>query len=109
MKTEFTLALLAAFANARGARRSDLEEFHSFASTFNKHYATKFELEHRVEVWHQNKEKVANLNRDNAGTGVSFAIGETGDLTNEEFRERQGLDIHHPKQKPSEQEIRLQN
>ena len=100
MKTQFSLALLAALTNAGALPASEQNEFIGFAAQYNKHYSTTEELADRIDKWQKNKDKVKKLNEDNAGTGVSFKINETGDLSAEEFHKRQGLDMDHPKQKP---------
>ena len=44
-----------------------------------------------MQVWLENKRIVDGLNAANAGTGVTFGMNETGDLTDEEFAKMQGL------------------
>lgn len=88
MKTQFSLALLAAFTNARALPPSEQNEFIGFAAKYNKHYQTTEELADRIGKWQKNKDKVKKLNEDNAGTGVSFAINQAGDLSAEEFQKR---------------------
>ena len=45
----------------------------------------------RMQVWLENKRIVDGLNAANAGTGVTFGMNETGDMTEEEFAKMQGL------------------
>ena len=46
-----------------------------------------------MQVWLDNKATVDGLNVSNAGTGVTFGMNETSDLTDSEFNEMQGLVI----------------
>ena len=44
-----------------------------------------------MQVWLKNMQKVDELNASNEGTGVTFGLNETGDMTDEEFKQRLGL------------------
>ena len=50
-------------------------------------------MNNRMNVWLQNKATVEQLNNQNSNTGVVFAMNETGDLTDAEFRHMQGLNV----------------
>ena len=83
-----------AYASARTLLPgSDQADFQTFAAQFNKHYSTTGQMNQRMNVWLQNKATVDQLNDQNSGTGVIFALNETGDLTDGEFRQMQGLTV----------------
>ena len=109
MKTQFSIALLATMTMARSLPESEQNEFIGFAAKYNKHYQTTEELADRIEKWHNNKQKVDKMNKDNQGKGVSFSMNETGDLSADEFKKRQGLDMDHPKQKPNKKDKKDKN
>ena len=92
MNTKFSLAMLASAAMAR-TRISGNQEFHDFIGTFGKSYGTVQEMNNRMQIWLENKNTVDNLNATNKGTGVTFGMNETSDLTESEFRQMQGLVI----------------
>ena len=48
-------------------------------------------MQFRIKVWSQNNVTVKKLNFENSSKGVTFAMNETGDLTESEFRKMQGL------------------
>ena len=48
-------------------------------------------MNHRLEIWKANKQRVADLNTKNGNNGVRFGENETSDLTAEEFGKRQGV------------------
>ena len=92
MNTKFSLALLASAAMARvRLDTSGSAEFQDFIGTFNKDYGSTSEMNNRMQVWLENKKTVEGLNEANAGTGVTFGMNETGDMTDEEFLKRLGL------------------
>ena len=109
MKTQFSIALLATMTMARSLPESEQNEFIGFAAKYNKHYQTTEELADRIEKWHNNKQKVDKMNKDNQGKGVTFSMNETGDLSADEFKKRQGLDMDHPKQKPNKKDKKDKN
>ena len=45
----------------------------------------------RLNIWLENKKEVDGLNASNAGTGVTFGMNSTSDMTEEEFLEMQGF------------------
>ena len=45
----------------------------------------------RLNIWLENKKEVDGLNESNAGTGVTFGMNITSDMTEEEFLEMQGF------------------
>ena len=112
MKTQLTLALLAAMisaaplndnANANGngngggnetSEAAKLRRFNEFAAKYNKQYNSAEELGKRKKEFEKNENAVAALNKKNkdVGENVRFAINATGDLSEEEFRQSQGLD-----------------
>ena len=92
MNTKFSLALLASAVMARvRLDTSGRAEFQDFIGTFNKDYGSTNEMNERMQIWLDNKKVVDDLNAANAGTGVTFGMNETSDLTDEEFGKRQGL------------------
>ena len=100
MNTKFTLALLAtAVMGRRGKNRGnhglgvndDTTEFQEFIGKFGKSYTSVGQMNDRLSIWRANKLNVDHLNASNAGTGVVFGMNETGDMTEEEFLQRQGL------------------
>ena len=92
MKTKFSLALLASAAMARvRLNTSGKAGFQDFIGTFNKDYGSISEMNSRMHVWLENKKTVEDLNEANSGTGVTFGMNETGDMTDEEFLKRLGL------------------
>ena len=95
MNTKFSLALLSTAVMARnslnGLNGSGSTEFQNFIGLFGKSYGTVTEMNHRMQVWLDNKNTVDGLNASNAGTGVTFAMNETSDLTDGEFKQMQGL------------------
>ena len=94
MNTKFSLALLASAVMARvRLDTSGKAEFQEFIGTFNKDYGSTSEMNNRMQVWLENKKIVDGLNAANAGTGVTFGMNETGDMTDEEFAKMQGLGV----------------
>ena len=93
MNTKFSLALLAsaAMARVRLGTSGGRAEFQDFIGTFNKDYGSTDEMNDRMQVWLENKKIVDGLNAANAGTGVTFGMNETSDMTDEEFAKMQGL------------------
>jgi len=94
MNTKFSLALLASTAMARiriDTSVSDSAEFQQFIGTFNKSYESTQEMNSRMQVWLKNRRTVENMNASNKGTGVTFGLNDTGDMTDEEFKQRMGL------------------
>ena len=95
MNTKFSLALLSTAVMARnglnGLNTSGSTEFQNFIGQFGKSYGTVTEMNHRMQVWLDNKDTVDGLNASNSGTGVTFAMNETSDLTDGEFKQMQGL------------------
>ena len=55
-------------------------------------------MNNRMQIWLENKSTVDGLNQANEGTGVTFGLNSSGDLTNEEFLNMQGLDTSNPPQ-----------
>lgn len=106
MKAQFAFALLVASLYAKKLDKKTEKDFIDFAALYNKHYDNTEKLAKKIDTWKNNKAKVNELNQANEGTGVRFAINESGDLTVEEFAERQGLDKKHKKEKPSKKEIK---
>jgi C1A family cysteine protease len=45
----------------------------------------------RLNIWLENKKEVDGLNASNEGTGVTFGMNSTSDMTEEEFLEMQGF------------------
>ena len=93
MNNKFSLALLAsaAMARVRLGTSGGRAEFQDFIGTFNKNYGSTDEMNDRMQIWLENKKVVDGLNAENAGTGVTFGMNETGDMTDEEFAKMQGL------------------
>lgn len=60
MKTQFSIALIAAVISAKKLKTAkDEEEFLEFAGKFNKHYRNTEQMADRMEVFKANKERVA--------------------------------------------------
>ena len=119
MKIQLTLALLAAMIsaaplsdnaneNADGngngngndngggnetSEAAKLRRFNEFAAKYNKHYDSTEELGKRKKQFEKNENAVAAMNKKSKDIGedVTFAINATGDLSEEEFKQRQGL------------------
>ena len=92
MNTKFSVALLASAAMARvRIGTSSTSDFQDYIGQFGKHYGTVNEMNHRMQVWLDNKNTVDGLNAANAHTGVTFGMNETSDLTDDEFKQMQGL------------------
>ena len=85
MYTTFTIALLASVSMARGLGSQDKSDFGGFAAVYNKHYTSTTEMNHRLEIWKANKQRVADLNAKNGNNGVRFGENETSDMTDAEF------------------------
>ena len=95
MYTQFSLALLASAVIARNklGGSSDAADFQDFVGQYGKNYSSTYQFNHRMQVWLDNKNTVDDLNESNLGTGVTFGMNETGDLTELEFKMMQGLII----------------
>ena len=92
MNTKLTLALLSSAAMAKvPIDTSVFIEFANFIGQFGKNYSTMTEMTERMLIWLDNKMTVDGLNAANAGTGVTFGMNETSDLTDDEFKELLGL------------------
>lgn len=61
-----------------------------FIASMGKHYDSTDEYEQKLGVFNENRSRVEELNRDNVG--VSFEMNFSGDMTDEEWASRQGLD-----------------
>ena len=121
MKTYLTLALLAAMISAQsensngggnGGGNDQSEEakqrrFNEFAAKYNKQYSSVEEMGKRRREFDRNENKIAELQRknDEIGEDVRFAINSTGDLTEDELRQSQGLGTQHLPERPSQEEI----
>ena len=94
MNNKFSLALLATAAMARvklDTSSNSSTEFQNYIGTFGKQYGSTQEWNKRLQVWLDNKAEVDGLNASNAGTGVTFGMNDTSDMTEEEFLEMQGF------------------
>lgn len=92
MNTKFSLALLSTAVMARQRLdTSGTAEFQDFIGNFGKNYGSVQEMNNRMQIWLQNKRTVDDLNATNVGTGVTFGMNETSDLTDSEFKQMQGL------------------
>ena len=90
MNTYFTLSMLSAAAYAQKRfGRAEESAFVGFCAQFNKHYDSVGSLDSHLEVYLSNQATVDYMNEVN--TGVSFRMNETGDLTDDEFRQHLGL------------------
>jgi hypothetical protein len=83
MNNKFSLALLAsaAMGRVRINTSNDTSEFQDYIGTFGKSYGTTSEMSDRLEIWLENKKEVDGLNATNAGTGVTFGMNSTSDMT----------------------------
>ena len=63
-----------------------------FTAKYNKHYEKVGDIDCRRELFLQNQAIVDEMNNDPANEGVFFKINETGDMTDEEFGAKMGLD-----------------
>ena len=91
MNTKFALALLAAVAMARRRDTAGVQAFQDYCGKYNKHYDTLGSMVNHMHTWMENKETVDGLNKANKGTGVTFNINATSDLTDAEFKKLLGL------------------
>ena len=91
MNTKFSLALLSTAVMARQRLDTSGTEFQNFIGNFGKNYGSVQEMNNRMQIWLQNKRTVDDLNATNVGTGVTFGMNETSDLTDSEFKQMQGL------------------
>ena len=90
MNTKFSLALLASAAMAKSHDHFGAA-FQDFAGKYNKNYDTVGSMLDHMQVWMDNKDTVDNLNKANEGTGVTFALNSTSDLTDAEYKRTLGL------------------
>ena len=92
MNSKFSLALLASAAMGRvRLDSSGRGEFQDYIGTFGKSYGSTSEMNSRFNIWLENKKEVDGLNAANEGTGVTFGMNSTGDMTMEEFLGMQGF------------------
>ena len=91
MNTRFSLALLASAAMARSQFNMAAAEFQNYVGKYNKHYDTLGSMVDHMRVWMDNKDTVDRLNKANEGTGVTFGINSTSDLTDDEYKKLLGL------------------
>ena len=63
-----------------------------FTAKYNKNYERVGDMDSRREIFLQNQAIVDEMNNDPANEGVFFKINESGDLTDEEFMVKLGLD-----------------
>ena len=63
-----------------------------FTAKYNKNYERVGDIDSRREIFLQNQAIVDEMNNDPANEGVFFKINESGDLTDEEFMVKLGLD-----------------
>ena len=66
-------------------------EFQDYIGQFGKNYGTTSEMNDRLNIWLENKKEVDGLNAANEGTGVTFGMNSTSDMTEEEVLEMQGF------------------
>ena len=66
-------------------------EFQDYIGQFGKNYGTTSEMIDRLNIWLENKKEVDGLNAANEGTGVTFGMNSTSDMTEAEFLEMQGF------------------
>ena len=66
-------------------------EFQDYIGQFGKNYGTTSEMNDRLNIWLENKKEVDGLNAANEGTGVTFGMNSTSDMTEAEFLEMQGF------------------
>ena len=92
MNNLFTLALLnaAAMAKLRCSPATE-SQFLGFAAEYGKDYQNVGELEMRLEIFQANKNEVEEMNKH--AVGVTFRLNENSDLTNAEYRIKNGLKI----------------
>ena len=91
MNTKFALALLASAVMARGRGNDGVQAYQDYCAKYNKHYDSLGSMVHHMKVFMENKEKVDSLNKANEGTGVTFGINSTSDLTDAEYKKLLGL------------------
>ena len=91
MNTRFALALLASAAMARTRDTVGVQAYQDYCAKYNKHYDTLGSMVHHMHTWMENKDKIDGLNKANEGTGVTFGINSTTDLTDAEFKKLLGL------------------
>ena len=91
MNTRFALALLASAAMARTRDTVGVQAYQDYCAKYNKHYDTLGSMVHHMHTWMENKDTVDGLNKANEGTGVTFGINSTSDLTDAEYKKTLGL------------------
>jgi len=60
-----------------------------FAAQYSRNYVNVEELEMRLEIFQANRNEVQDMNKH--AEGVTFALNVNADLTNNEYKEKQGL------------------
>ena len=91
MNTKFALALLASAVMARGRGNAGVQAYQDYCAKYNKNYDSLGSMVQHMKVFMENKEKVDGLNKANEGTGVTFGINSTTDLTDAEYKKLLGL------------------
>ena len=91
MNTRFALALLASAAMARSRNTVGVQAYQDYCAKYNKHYDTLGSMVDHMQTFMENLDKIDGLNKANEGTGVTFGINSTTDMTNDEFKKLLGL------------------
>ena len=91
MNTKFALALLASAAMARTGDKVGVQAYQDYCAKYNKHYDTLGSMVGHMQTFMENLDKIDSLNKANEGTGVTFGINSTTDMTNDEFKKLLGL------------------
>merc|ERR1712226_1455004 len=86
--------LVASLASATFANLQELDTFNQFKSKFNKQYASKSENQKRFQIFKENLIQISNLNENHRHT--TFGINKFSDLTDEEFKSQNLMDLPYP-------------
>merc|ERR1711976_163333 len=86
--------LVTSLAGVALANIQDLAKFSEFKNKFNKKYASKSEEASRFEIFKESLQRIKELNKNSKG--ATFGINKFSDLTEEEFKSQNLMDLPYP-------------